>query len=103
MRFFVAAALEHLKTQSGDNGKSIWDSQLLKVLCVHSDNASQHFKSSKSLHWLSKQILEMGFMSVLWDFGAPGHGKVHNYTPVFLLCSLLLPVSIEIARHVIQN
>ena len=42
-------------------------------------------------------------MSVLWDFGAPGHGNVHNYTPVFLLCSLLLPVSIEIARHVIQN
>jgi len=45
------------------------------VLCVHSDNAAQHFKSSKSLHWLSKQIEGMGFKSVLWDFGPPGHGK----------------------------
>ena len=27
------------------------------------------FKSSKSLHWLSRQLFEMGFTSVLWDFG----------------------------------
>lgn len=76
MRHFVAAAVKHLKDQRGCDARSIWTSQLLTVLCVHSDNAAQHFKSSKSLHWLSKQIEGMGFKSVLWDFGPPGHGKV---------------------------
>ena len=47
---------------------------------VHSDNAAQHFKSSKSLHWLSRQLFEMGFTSVLWDFGLPGHGKGDKHT-----------------------
>jgi len=75
MRHFVATAVKHLKDQRGCDARSIWTSQLLTVLCVHSDNAAQHFKSSKSLHWLSKQIEGMGYKSVLWDFGPPGHGK----------------------------
>ena len=55
--------------------------------CVPHSNALpsvvQHFKSSKSLQWLSTQLLEgglgaMGITSILWQFGAPGHGKVSN-------------------------
>jgi hypothetical protein len=75
MRHFVAAAVRHLKEQTV-GGVSLFEAQQLKQLFVHSDNAAQHFKSSKSLHWLSKQILDMGFLSVMWDFGPPGHGKV---------------------------
>ena len=49
---------------------------MFTTFCMHTDNAAQHFKSSKSLHWLSQQMREMGLTSVFWDFGAPGHGKV---------------------------
>ena len=60
MRFFVVAAtLRHLKKQG------FIEEQMLTSLCVHSDNAAQHFKSSKSLHWLSKQLEGMGFTSVM--------------------------------------
>ena len=71
MRHFVAAAVSHLKEQTV-GGVSLFEAQQLKRLFVHSDNAAQHFKSSKSLHWLSKQIHDMGFLSVLWDLGPPG-------------------------------
>lgn len=69
MRFFVTKMVRALKD------KGVLTNELITVLALHSDNAAQHFKSSKSLHWLTKQIEEMGFVSVIWDFGAPGHGK----------------------------
>ena len=53
---------------------------MIRQLSLHSDNAAQHFKSSKSLHWLSKQLADLGFASGLWDFGPPGHGKVIQTT-----------------------
>ena len=87
MRFFVAKAIKQLKEKTGENGDSIWDSQLLTALYLHSDNAAQHFKSSKSLHWLSKQIVDMGLKSVVWDFGPPGHGKVRKHRAIPLLSS----------------
>ena len=73
--------MKHLKQQTVE-GVPLFEAQLLKRLFVHSDNAAQHFKSSKSLHWLSKQLSkqlldsDIGFQSVMWDFGPPGHGKV---------------------------
>jgi hypothetical protein len=78
MRHFVAATVAHLKKQTV-NGVPLFEAQMLTTLCVHSDNAAQHFKSSKSLNWLSKQLREMGFTSVFWDFGAPGNGKVNTH------------------------
>ena len=80
MRQFVAKTVAHLKAQKV-GGVPLFAAQLITVLCVHSDNAAQHFKSSKSLHWLSKQVRDMGFTSVLWDFGPPGHGKVKTPPP----------------------
>ena len=71
MRHFVAATVAHLKKLTM-NGVPLFEAQMLTTLCVHSDNAAQHFKSSKSLNWLSKQLREMGF-------GAPGHGKVNTH------------------------
>ena len=70
MRFFIAATVKHLKEQG------VIKEQMLTSLFVHWDNAAQHFKSSKSLHWLSKQLEGERFTSVMWDFGPPGHGKV---------------------------
>ena len=49
---------------------------MITRLFLHSDNVAQHFKSSKSLHWLSKQTFVMDFVSGMWDYGPPGHGKV---------------------------
>jgi hypothetical protein len=65
--------------------------QMLTSLFVHSDNAAQHFKSPKSLHWLSKQLESMDFTSVMWDFGPPGHGKVsvHYIRNIFYKSNLL--------------
>ena len=75
MRHFIAASVKHLKEQTV-SGVPLFEAQMFTTFCMHTDNAAQHFKSSKSLHWLSQQMREMGFTSVFWDFGAPGHGKV---------------------------
>ena len=75
MSHFVSKMVAHLK-QHQLGGASLFQAQLLKRLFLHSDNAAQHFKSSKSLHWLSKQRVDMNLVSITWDFGPPGHGKV---------------------------
>jgi hypothetical protein len=64
MRTFVTATVKHLKQQTVEE-VPLFKAQLLQRLFVHSDNAAQHFKSSKSLHWLSKQMNDMGFISVM--------------------------------------
>ena len=81
MRTFVGAFLKHLRDQG------ILKAQCLRALAVHSDNASQHFKSSKTLKWFSELRRRTHgekepsaedvpkFDSVVYDFGAPGHGK----------------------------
>ena len=79
MRHFVAATIAHLKAQT-IGGVPLFTAQMIRQLSLHSDNAAQHFKSSKSLHWLSKQLADLGFASGLWDFGPPGHGKVIQTT-----------------------
>lgn len=53
------------------------------ALHIHSDNAPSHFKSSKTMHYLTSlpQRLKPWATStgntfrVVWEFGAPGHGK----------------------------
>jgi hypothetical protein len=41
---------------------------------IHSDNAGQHFKSNKTLNFLSRLGEKLG-VPVTWSFGCPGHGK----------------------------
>jgi hypothetical protein len=41
---------------------------------IHSDNAGQHFKSGKTLNYLSRLLGLLG-INVTWSFGCPGHGK----------------------------
>ncbi len=98
MRHFVAATVAHLKKQTV-NGVPLFEAQMLTTLCVNSDNAAQHFKSSKSLNWLSKQLREMGFTSVLWDFGPPGHGKVNTHLFQLHLQHKLMPRFIFLRAH----
>ena len=69
MRAFVETMLGDLKS------RGVLASEKLTVLANHSDNASQHFKSTKSLNWLTNLSSEYGFTAKYWDFGAPGHGK----------------------------
>jgi len=76
--------LEHLRGQTVQ-GVPLFEAQMITRLFLHSDNAAQHFNSSKSLHWLSKQTFVMDFASGLWDYGPPGHGKVHSFD--FSVCS----------------
>lgn len=50
---------------------------------VHSDNAPSHFKCSKTLYFLTSlpdRLKSWGWRGrhtfrVVWEFGAPGHGK----------------------------
>jgi hypothetical protein len=79
MRFFVAKVVKTLRN------KGVMAGNKITVLCVHLKNAAQHFKSSKSLYWLSRQLFEMGFTPVLWDFGPPGHGigDTHTHTHTY--------------------
>ena len=81
-------------------GKCVW---VLSAHWVHFLSPLQHFKSSKSLQWLSAQLLEeglagMGFKSIMRQFGAPGHGKERQHlcssVPVHVNgshCILILP------------
>ena len=57
-------------------GTPLFEAQMTTRHFLHSDNAAQRFKSSKSLHRLSKQMRDMGFISVMWDLSPPGHSKV---------------------------
>ena len=75
MRHFVAESIRHLRGQTV-GGTPLFDAQVITRLFLHSDDSMQYFKSSKSLHLLSKQMKGMGFISLMWDFGPPGHGKV---------------------------
>ena len=75
MRHFVAESIRHLRGQTV-GGTPLFDAQVITRPFLHSDDAAQYFKSSKSLNLLSKQMKGMGFISVMWDFGPPGHGKV---------------------------
>jgi len=62
--------------EGGNNrSTSVITREGLTVLAAHSDNAAQHFKSSKSLHYFTTCLLAHGFTSIVWDFGAPGHGR----------------------------
>ena len=99
MRRFVALALANLKS------RGIIDSQGLRVLNVHSDNASQHFKSSKTLKWVSElrrlfEEQEGGtalpkFDSITYDFGPPGHGKGKWDGPGSILKGHLIKVNVR--------
>ena len=77
MRKYVSNAISKLQSWG------ILNDQALDMLCIHSDNASQHFKSSKSIKWVSDLRSLFGeeqddgalakFSSVTWNFGPPGH------------------------------
>ena len=53
------------------------------ALHMHSDNAPSHFKSSKTMHFLTTLPARLASWAaalpfsfrVFWEFGAPGHGK----------------------------
>lgn len=50
----------------------------IKWLHQHSDNASQHFKSTGSIEFFTSLIKEMSGPDqcmYVYSFGAPGHGK----------------------------
>ena len=78
MQCFVAKAIQHLKGDAPGGSDNATSKQGLTSLCTHSGNAAQHFKSSKSTSFFTKQLVggggEFGFTSITWDFGAPGHG-----------------------------
>jgi len=92
MRHFIGKTIRHLKGEvegSTDvvgahgltalrSGSGTKPAGFLVTAYIHSDNAAQHFKSSKSLHFFTQQLSEisggLGFTSVTWDFGAPSHG-----------------------------
>ena len=86
--WFVLCCSDTYSTTAFLNDKLKWISENVRdeqftTLFIHYDNASQHFKNSKTLYWLSKRPSSTkrrnGSLSQLkkcqWSFGAPGHGK----------------------------
>lgn len=73
MRHFVESTFSMLH-ESGT-----LSNEKIHALAVHSDNAAQHFKSSKSIDWLTfvKDLPCFDGIDLQCDyeFGAPGHGK----------------------------
>ena len=70
MRYFVKKEFEAL-TSDGT-----FERERITKIATHSDNAAQHFKSVKSLSWYTTLFDDYHHIdSLLWDFGAPGHGK----------------------------
>ena len=70
MRHFVDKELQSLL----DSG--VIAREMIPHIATHSDNAAQHFKSTKSLSWYSSLLDKYQVIRrFTWDFGAPGHGK----------------------------
>lgn len=64
------------------------------ALHLHSDNAAQHFKNSKSKNWLSLQ-LKSGIASATWSYGCPGHG-VHAPSSLHACPSICVVVHVSV-------
>ena len=67
MSHFVAESIGHLRGQPVE-GIPLFEAQMsvmITRLFLRLDNAAQNFVSSKSLHWPSKQMNDMGFISVM--------------------------------------
>ena len=53
-------------------------SRQIRLVC----DAAQHFKNSKTMHWLSALLLKFAWITkATWSFGCPGHGKGVWYEP----------------------
>ena len=57
MQCFVAKVIQHLKGDAPDGSVNVISKQGLTSLRIHSDNAKQHFKSSKSIYFFTKQLV----------------------------------------------
>lgn len=77
-QLFISKTLEHLEQNYLHTGK-----EAFVALRLHSDNAPSHFKSSKTMHFLTRLPEHLKAwcsaanhsFRVVWEFGAPGHGK----------------------------
>lgn len=81
---FINKSLQILKERYIDTGV-----ERFMALHIHSDNASSHFKSSKTMYYVSTLLAKCASWTVglstatgaalpfrvFWEFGAPGHGK----------------------------
>lgn len=83
-QFFLNASLKILKERYVDRGV-----EQFMALHIHSDNASSHFKSAKTMYYMTSLLstcatwcagmttatgVALAFR-VFWEFGPPGHGK----------------------------
>lgn len=76
---FVSKTLMHLDEHYAQTGN-----EKFVALRLHSDNAPSHFKTSKTMHYLTtlvEKLTSWGQPSamipvrIVWEFGPPGHGK----------------------------
>ena len=78
MQQFTTTELEYLEKYMLDNYPNNLINGRIKRLRQHSDNASQHFKSTGALQYFTSLINKWGGPSecmYVYSFGAPGHGK----------------------------
>ena len=78
MKQFTDKELDYLEGYMKDSFPNNLINGSIKRLHQHSDNASQHFKSTGSLEYFSSLIRDRGGpteCAYVYSFGAPGHGK----------------------------
>ena len=79
LQTFINTTLEHLDEHYVKSGRK----EKFVGLHMHSDNAPSHFKSSKTMYYLTTLPERLKSWSsvpgrsfrVVWEFGPPGHGK----------------------------
>ena len=76
MRHFVAESIRHLRGQTV-GGTPLFEAQMITRLFLHSDNAAQHFKSSKSIEAKERHGLYFGDLELRssWARQVPSSGK----------------------------
>ena len=78
MQQFTDEELQYIENYMSDKFPNDLINGHIKWLHQHSDNASQHFKSTSALEYFTSLIKERGGPTecvYVYSFGAPGHGK----------------------------
>ena len=78
MQHFTTHELEWVETYMSSNFPNDLPAGKITHIHLHSDNATQHFKSTGAINYFTSLIHDRGGpnnCSYVWSFGASGHGK----------------------------
>ena len=103
MQCFVAKVIQHLKGDAPGVSDNVILKQGLTSLCIHSESAKQHFKSSRSIYFFTKQLVGGRGVRLYFDHVGLWRAwpRLVATVPVLLFLkllhtALLLPISLSL-------